>query len=212
VHTALIARWPGREAAGRRTQALVHYADVLPTIMELAGAGMEGADVDGESFVGVLEGGAESHRDYAFAMHNNVPEGPPYPVRSVTDGEWRYIRNLTPDELFIEKHLMGFGGGAKLTNAYWPSWIFSSGEKEAHYGLVRRYMLRPAEELYHTAEDPYEMRNLAGDAAHAEVKARLSAELERWMVAQGDPGVAQDSRESHQAAKEGRHRFVPLLR
>ena len=37
-------------------------------------------------------------------MHNNLPEGPRYPIRSITDGRFRYIRNLLPQELYIEKH------------------------------------------------------------------------------------------------------------
>ena len=37
LHTALIARWPGAVDPGRRTDALVQYADVLPTLLDLAG-------------------------------------------------------------------------------------------------------------------------------------------------------------------------------
>ena len=36
VHTALVARWPGKVAAGKRTDALVQYADVLPTMLEIS--------------------------------------------------------------------------------------------------------------------------------------------------------------------------------
>ncbi|HSG68980.1 MAG TPA: sulfatase, partial [Planctomycetaceae bacterium] len=37
LHTALVARWPGVVPEGQRTDALVQYADVLPTLIELAG-------------------------------------------------------------------------------------------------------------------------------------------------------------------------------
>ncbi len=37
VHTALVARWPGRIDNGKRTDAMVQYADVLPTLVDLAG-------------------------------------------------------------------------------------------------------------------------------------------------------------------------------
>jgi N-sulfoglucosamine sulfohydrolase len=63
--------------------------------------------------------------------------------------------------------------------------------------------------LYHTAEDVYEMRDLAADAEHADVKARLAAELDRWMTAQGDPGVEQDTSRAVEAARQGRHLFAP---
>ena len=69
-------------------------------------------------------------------------------------------------------------------------------------------MRRPAEQLYHTAEDPYELTDLAGHAEHAEVQARLSEELDRWMQAQGDPGAALYSREALEAARRGEHLHV----
>jgi hypothetical protein len=50
------------------------------------------------------------------------------------------------------------------------------------YTLVKRYMRRPAEQLYHTAVDPAELRNLATDPQHAAIKAELSAELDRWLA------------------------------
>ena len=59
--------------------------------------------------------------------------------------------------------------------------------------MVHRYLRRPAEELYHTSEDPFEHRNLAGDPMYAETQARLAAELDRWMAAQNDPGVELDT-------------------
>jgi uncharacterized sulfatase len=77
-----------------------------------------------------------------------------------------------------------------------------SGENEQAYDLIHRYMHRPAEHLYHTSEDPYEMTNLVDDPKYGEVKARLSAELDRWMESQGDPGVALDTKAALQAARQ----------
>lgn len=211
LHTALIARWPGRVEPGTRTDALVQYADVLPTLLDAAGADLAETDhaFDGSSFLPVLLDKASTHREYTYGMHNNIPEGPAYPIRTVFDGEYRYIRNLTPDELYIEKHLMGLQGGGAVTNPYWPTWVGQAWDNPRAYRLVKRYMQRPAEELYHTAGDPYELENLADDPRHAERKARLSAELERWMKSQGDPGAAQDTHEAIQAAREGQHLYTP---
>jgi len=206
LHTALIACWPGRIAAGKRTDALVQYADVAPTLLELAGMKPEHA-FDGASFAAVLRGEKDEHREFAYAAHNNIPEGPPYPARSVTDGRWRYIRNLAPDELYIEKHMMGLLGGSAVHNPYWSSWMATASGNPATYRLVRRYMRRPAEELYHTAADPAEMTNLAGRPEHAAIQKRLSAELDRWLAAQNDPGAPLDTPEAHSAAK----RLQPLF-
>ncbi|MBN8625238.1 MAG: sulfatase [Planctomycetes bacterium] len=204
LHTALVARWPQRIAAGKRTDAIVQYADVAPTLVELAG-GAANTSFDGTSFAAVLRGEKNEHRPFAYAAHNNIPEGPAYPVRSVTDGRLRYIRNLTPGELYIEKHLMGLLGGSAAHNAYWPSWMATAADNPKTYQLVQRYMRRPAEELYDTANDPAEMTNLAERPEYADVKQRLSAELDRWMASQGDPGIPVDTKEAHAAAKRGEH-------
>ena len=211
LHTALIARLPGVTTPGTRTDALVQYADVLPTLLELAGSKTPDRSLDGSSFLSVLRGDKDSHREFVYGIHNNIPEGPAYPIRTITDGTWRYIRNLTPNELYIEKHLMGLQGSAALNNPYWATWIWDSQSNEQTYGLVKRYMQRPAEQLYRTADDPAEMTNLAGEKTHTDVLRRLSSELDRWMESQGDPGIPQDTQEAIEAARRGRHRFVPPL-
>jgi len=212
LHTAMIARWPGRIAPSKRTAAIVQYADVLPTLVDAAGGDVSEHDYDGTSFLDVLLGRKSRHRRFAYGMHNNLPEGPPYPIRTITDGQYRYIRNLTPDEIYIEKHLMGWSGRGQLNNPYWATWIREAWADENAYNLVKRYIHRPPEQLYHTAVDPYELNDLADDPAMAGVKKRLSAELDRWMKAQGDPGTDQDTEQAFQAARQGRHLYGATVR
>lgn len=211
VHTALIARWPGRIKTNTRTDAIVQYADVLPTLMDIAGADLPSGVVDGESFLPVLLGQTDKHRELAYGCHNNIPEGPSYPIRTVTDGEFRFIRNLRPDEIYIEKHLMGSKGNGALNNPYWATWVFDAWQDEHIYKLVKRYQRRPAEQLYHTAKDPFELNNLADDAAFAKKKQQLAAALDKWMESQGDPGAAQDSDAAIQAARQGKHLYGPHI-
>lgn len=202
VHTALVAAWPGKIDGGRRTDALVQYADIAPTLVDLATAEPE-PRFDGTSFAKVLTGEKDDHRDFVYNMHNNLPEGPRYPIRSVTDGRFRYIRNLLPEELYIEKHLMG---GGRLNNPYWATWVGDDPIKSpGSYQLIKRYMTRSEEQLYHTQEDPYEMDDISGDDGYAEVKAKLSAALDKWMAAEGDPGAAVDTAEALEAARKGNH-------
>lgn len=199
IHTGMVVRWPGRVAAGTVTDALVQYADVLPTFLEAAGGEPRAAGFDGRSFLPVLLGRATKHRDYAYAMHNNLPEGPPYPIRAVLDGRYHFIRNLKPDTLYIEKHVMGRIEHGK----YWPTWVWKTETDPQALAMVSRYLHRPAEELYDTSTDPFELSNLAADPRHAETKRRLAAELDRWMQSQGDPGAEVDTvpyRERHMAA------------
>ncbi len=206
LHTALVARWPGHVPEGKRTDAIVQYADVLPTLYEVAGGDAKSRAYDGTSFLSTLKNPAKPHRKYAYALHNNVPEGPPYPIRSITDGEYRYIRNLSPDELYIEKHLMGLQGKGTLNNPYWGTWIFHT-DKPRTLNLVKRYMQRPAEQLYHTKSDPHEMTNLAGDSKYAQIQSELSRELDRWLKTQGDPGIPLDTDKALEAARKGQHGY-----
>jgi N-sulfoglucosamine sulfohydrolase len=197
LHTSIVARWPGVVPTGRRTPALVQYADILPTLMDLAGGKPDAAAFDGTSFASVLRGESDQHRQFVYGMHNNYPEGPPYPIRSISDGDWRYIRNLSPEKIYIEKHMMG----RTEHNPYWGSWMFKSTEDPQTLHLVERYLRRPAEELYHTAEDRFEMTNLIADPAHAETKTRLATELDRSLADQLDPGVPLDTPAAFEAAQ-----------
>jgi len=190
VHTGFAVRWPGKVTPATRTDALIQYADVLPTLMEAAGARPQAGQFDGTSFLDVLLDGKPSHRQYVYAMHNNVPEGSRYPIRAVRDGQYSYIRNLLPDEIHIQKYVMGVPH-----THYWQSWMKAAGERDRAYQLVSRYMKRPAEELYDLRQDPFELNNLASDSKYDDIKRRLSAELDRWMKDQKDPGADLDTRQ-----------------
>ena len=50
LHTALIARWPDTTPVGKRTDALVQFADVLPTFVDAAGGKYPKSRYDGTSF------------------------------------------------------------------------------------------------------------------------------------------------------------------
>ena len=204
LHTALVASWPGHITESARTDALVQYADVVPTLLDLAGVNSDIA-FDGTSFAKVLTEDKPTHREFAYGIHNNLPEGPAYPIRSITDGKFRYIRNLSHEELYIEKHLMG---GGKLNNPYWATWVGDDPmEAPNSYDKIKRYMLRPEEQLYHTIEDGYELENKADDSKYEEIKARLSKSLNAWMAAESDPGAPVDTPEALKASRAGEHLY-----
>ena len=207
LHTALVARWPGKIAAGTRTDALVQYADVLPTLVTLAGGESSQQRYDGREVSEVLRGNSTEHRKYVYGMHNNIPEGPSYPIRTVSNGTYRYIENLRADEIYIEKHLMGSRGNGELNNPYWATWVWASSEKPEVYNLVRRYTRRPAQQFYHTTDDPYELTNLAGAKDTMKIQKDLQNELHRWMQSQNDPGAGLDTQKAIQAARQGKHLF-----
>jgi N-sulfoglucosamine sulfohydrolase len=200
VHTAFIVRWPGVINSGTRTDALIQYCDVLPTLIEIAGGKILKDQFDGSSFLPVLVNKTGKHREFAYFMHNNIPEGPAYPIRAVTNGTYNYIRNLTPENIYIEKHVMG----EMMWHEYWPSWVFTAIDNDHTNYLVNRYMVRPAEELYNSEEDPDNMKTLINDKKYSAVKQKLSNALDAWMKEEKDPGKSLDSREFQRASRNGK--------
>lgn len=200
VHTGFVVRWPGKVESGVRTDALIQYNDVLPTLLDALGSDTN-AEFDGSSFLPVLLGEKDTHREYAYFMHNNVPEGPSYPIRSVTDGKYHYIRNLSPENLYIERHLM-----ARMPlNKYWPSWVFDASDNPEILDLVTRYQKRPAEELYNMVDDPNEMSDVSNQKDVSEIQKKLSKQLDKWLKEQGDPGAEIDTYEELKNARSGNH-------
>jgi uncharacterized sulfatase len=72
---------------------------------------------------------------------------------------------------------------------YWDSWVEKANTDPAAAAVVRRYHTRPAEELYDLRADPWEMKDLAVEAAHADTLKKLRADLDAWMADQGDEGL-----------------------
>lgn len=187
LRVPLLVRWPGHVRAGVRTGAMVSLVDLLPTLLDLAGAPPV-AGLDGRSFAPVLRGERATHRDLVYALHSNVGivNGGPYPIRSVRDARWHYVRNLLPDATFGNNvTVVGQGG--------WQSWVARAGDDPFAAARVSRYQHRPPEELYDLDADPAELDDVASDPASAGVLTRLRAALDAWMAEQGDRGLPEEA-------------------
>lgn len=182
VRVPLIVAWPGVVRAGTRTDAMVSWVDFLPTLVEAAG-GAAPADIDGQSFLGVLRGSTTRHRDRIFSTHSGDGRWNVYPMRSLRTPGWKYILNLHPEFAFTTHIDLTDNGEHR---AMWDSWEAAAGSDERAAVSVRRYRERPAEELYDLSSDPEELRNLATDPQHASRLAGMRAELRKWMDTQGD--------------------------
>ena len=123
-------------------------------------------------------------------MHNNVPEGNPYPVRSIQDKRYKLILNLKHDQPFFLKHMMG----KKNKDEMWESWLQQAGQNEQARFLFVHYTTRPAIEFYDLKNDPWELNNIATERKHTKRIATMQAALEKWMTEQGDTGAEMDIR------------------
>lgn len=185
-HSALIARYPKHIQAGSTSDALIQYEDILPTLMEVAGKKQDEI-FDGKSALDIFYGKSDSIRQWAYGMHNNIPEGPTYPIRSIQDKRYKLIVNLLPDATYHEKHMM-----APEKDNMWNSWLASATEDENAAFLTSRYLKRPSIEFYDHQNDPWELHNLADAPEHQNRIATMKTALEKWMEEQGDKGAKMD--------------------
>lgn len=180
IKTPLIISWPGRVKAGSRTEAMVGWIDLLPTLLEAAG-GMAPEGIDGSSFLPVLLGEKTTHREQLFTTHSGDGNFNIYPARAVRSANWKYIRNLHPEFAFTTHIDLPVKLGQR---AFFSEWETRAKTDPAAAAILTRYHQRPAEELYDLSADPHEQHNLAGmkpDQLH-----RLRLQLDQWLREQGD--------------------------
>ncbi len=169
LNVALVMRWPGQIPAGVRSDALISFTDLFPSLLELSGAEIPDW-VDGRSFASSLADGVPSHRDYCYgiAEHQNILMPSVFPSRMICDGRWKYIRNFNAYEI----HEQNLSGTPRI-----DAFIRAGAEKFRHL---------PVEELYDLQADPHEQKNLAHLEEHGERKQHLHHELQGWMSTQSD--------------------------
>lgn len=187
VNSALVARYPSKIAPGSVCDAIVQYEDLLPTFIDIAG-GEPRKELDGVSFKKALFGESETARKYAYGIHNNIPEGRPYPIRSIRDEKYALIWNLTPEKDYHEKHLMS----PNNVTGVWPAWKMTEATDPKAKFLIDRFVHRPEFEFYDVENDPWEMMNLADRPEYRDRIKKMKKELVKWMKQQGDTGAAMD--------------------
>jgi len=178
-----LVAWPGHIQSGVRSDAMIQWIDLWPTLIAAAG-GKVPAGIDGRSFLSVLHGEATTHRDTLFTTHSGDGAMNVYPIRAIRTPEWKLILNLHPEFA----HTTHIDKSPKVTSglAYWQSWFDKALTDPAAAAIVKRYHERPEIELYDLKADPAEQRNLAADAAQAERVKQMRAQLEAWMSEQND--------------------------
>lgn len=107
IRVPMIVRWPGKIRAGQVSEHVWYFADVMPTLAELAGAGKYvPGGIDGISVVPTLLGRAEEQKKheylywewhlYDWSKRENVPNGL---MQAVRMGKWKAVRHRS-DEAF----------------------------------------------------------------------------------------------------------------
>ena len=186
--SSMIIRWPGVVQPGSKTDALVQYEDLTPTFIDIAG-GQPVASLDGKSFLNVIKGKTGKARDFAYGIHSNIPEGPPYPIRSVRTADYKLILNLLPGKNYHIKYMMNPG----KKDSYWNGWVAKAADNITDQRLINRIVHRPEAEFYDLEKDPYELHNLVNEPRYKSLVEAYRLALKKWMQQQGDTGVEMDT-------------------
>ncbi len=88
-------RLPGGEGA-RRTDAIVQFHDVLPTLLQLIGMSNNATSMHGRTFLDVLRGDSDEHASSIITGYQEAPD------RCIRDKVWSLIERPIgePDELY----------------------------------------------------------------------------------------------------------------
>ena len=177
THVPLIVRSPGVEPAV--TDRLVSFVDFAPTVLSIAGIEPP-AWMMGQAFDGSHQAPAQPfvffHADRMDAVTDRS--------RAVTDGRYRYIRNSMTDRPRL--YPVAYADGVATTGELMRLRA-EGGASEAQWQITS--LTKPAEELYETAADPHEIRNLIDSPERAEDRERLSQALDGWLQATRDLGL-----------------------
>lgn len=159
VQVPLVFRWPGRIAAGRSTAALAQSVDLFPTLLELTGAAATPGYLPGRSLSPLLLG--------------SDTVGPNDHVLLSWGMTARRMQSEPP---------RADGSGGRIPDEV-------RGLFDGRYKIAR-YFADGAEEeveLYDLLDDPYELRNLAGDVGHSPLRREMMDRLRAAEAAEMAP-------------------------
>ena len=195
-HLPLAIMWTnGIDQPGRVVDDYVSFIDFAPTFIEVAGLKWEDtgmAPTPGRSLAGIFKSGHESgtvHRSHVIFGKERHDVGRPddqgYPIRGIIREGYLYLENFEPSRWPVGNPETGYLNTDGSPTKTLILEMRRQGEDENLWDL--NFGKRPGEELYHIAEDPMCMNNLAGDEALHTLKTELRELLFKELREQDDP-------------------------
>ena len=202
-HLPLAIMWPnGIKNPGRIVDDFVNFIDFTPTYLKLAGLTAEQVGmqpVTGRSLTEYFDtdkqGKVFPERNFVLVGKERHDVGRPndegYPVRGILTDGFLYLRNFKPDRWPAGNPETGY---LNCDGSPTKTYLLDTRRKK---GIMEYWQLnfgkRVEEELYNISEDPFCMKNLAGDKNYAELKTRLAGEMKQKLTEQNDPRILGNS-------------------
>jgi len=164
-----IVRWPGHVKPNSKSNTLLSFVDVLPTLLEASKTEIP-KNIDGKSFLNILKGDKTEVHKYIFgvATKQNIRNAKVFPSRMVKNNSFKLIRNFNAKEVLVSNF-----GENQIVNEFIKMGANSFPNK-------------PYEELYDLKNDPYQKNNLINNKKYKNERLQLSNALVTWMTAQND--------------------------
>lgn len=187
THIAFVASGPGLPKGDRRKD-LIEHIDMAAMSLALAGIPlpekMQARDALAKDY---------QPRDATYSARDRADETVDH-IRSVRTERWKYIRNFLPQRPYLQPNDYKDNKPCLIA--------LRAAETAGQLDDVQQLLFaptRPPEELYDLAADPWEVRNLASDPAHAATLLELRNKLDRWMEQTNDQGRTPETESRYDA-------------
>ncbi len=163
---------------GSAVDRLISFVDLAPTLLSIAEIPIP-ESMQGDAFLGKQK---TPDPEYAYMFRDRMDER--YDIsRAVRDKQFRYIHNYMPYRVYGQ-HLEYLWRAPSVRS--WERY-FREGKCNATQRVF--WNTKPAEELYDTENDPWEVNNLANDPVYRDVLERMRRANRDWAVRIYDTGI-----------------------
>lgn len=177
LRTPLIMKFPGKIEPDSVEPRIVSAVDLMPTILDVAGADMP---VHRPYFGRALLGHEEpADAPFAFGGFDENAQGYPVPMRGVISPEWGYVFNAWADG----EHTIR---SAAMYHQTFAAMVRNAKRNPEVAARLDYFRNRATEELCHLKSDPGCLVNLVSDPAYADVLAKMQTALRAQMVRTDD--------------------------
>ncbi|MDX1284959.1 MAG: sulfatase-like hydrolase/transferase, partial [Draconibacterium sp.] len=164
----MAVRWPGVVQPNSEINQNTQIVDLLPTVLEAAGAPVIEGEVDGISFIEALKGKDGKGRKYLY-FENGYS-------RAVSDGTFKYMTLRYPERI-IEDMKNG-------KHEYAPNHLDFPMQPNAQVAIVYHPHYFDQDQLYNYVEDYWEQTNLISEEEYndkvVELKEQLKLQVEKF--------------------------------